>query len=141
MTAADIPLPTINEAYLADLKKTNISFSDDPQDRLYRAHGRNPQYLFTLIFCVCARKVANRLVTPRMTRIYSHLSFLCVISSTELRSVLLFKVCSHLMKFRPSPIFGPILCCIRVIKDSYFLSVYLAKWMTEPFAPKFYSLI
>ena len=40
LTAADIPLPTINEAYLADLKKTNISFSDDPQDRLYRAHGK-----------------------------------------------------------------------------------------------------
>ena len=40
MTAKDIPVPIVNEEFLADLKKTSISNTDDAQDRLFRAHGK-----------------------------------------------------------------------------------------------------
>lgn len=39
MTADQIPKAIINDSFMLDLKKTNISYSDDPQDRLFRAHG------------------------------------------------------------------------------------------------------
>ena len=39
MTADQIPNVVHNEAFLIDLKQTVISYSDDPQDRLFRAHG------------------------------------------------------------------------------------------------------
>lgn len=38
--ATSIPLPVKNEEFLADLRKTGISISDDCQDRLFRAHGK-----------------------------------------------------------------------------------------------------
>ena len=46
MTAADIPVPIINENFLIDLKKTNIQNTDDPQDRLFRSHGKKGQDCF-----------------------------------------------------------------------------------------------
>ncbi len=39
MTADQIPKAIINDSFMLDLKKTSISYSDDPQDRLFRAHG------------------------------------------------------------------------------------------------------
>ena len=39
MTSADVPAPIVNEDFVEDLKKIGISFSDDPNDRLFRAHG------------------------------------------------------------------------------------------------------
>ena len=39
LTAADIPSPILNESFIEDLKRTGIAFSEDPQDRLFRAHG------------------------------------------------------------------------------------------------------
>ena len=36
---ADIPLPVKNEDFLSDIQRSGISFSDDCQDRLFRAHG------------------------------------------------------------------------------------------------------
>ena len=39
MTVDQIPKPIINENFVLDIKKTQISYSDDPQDRLFRAHG------------------------------------------------------------------------------------------------------
>ena len=41
-TADQIPNVIINESFLIDLKQTPISYSDDPQDRLFRAHGNLP---------------------------------------------------------------------------------------------------
>lgn len=40
LTAADIPSPILNERFMADLKRSGVNFSDDPQDRLFRAHGK-----------------------------------------------------------------------------------------------------
>ena len=37
--AASIPMPVKNEEFVADMRKTAIPFSDDCQDRLFRAHG------------------------------------------------------------------------------------------------------
>lgn len=48
MTADQIPKAIINDSFMLDLKKTNISYSDDPQDRLFRAHGHTMDELFIL---------------------------------------------------------------------------------------------
>jgi alkyldihydroxyacetonephosphate synthase len=40
MTVDQIPNVILNDAFVIDLKKTNIQYSDDPQDRLFRAHGK-----------------------------------------------------------------------------------------------------
>ena len=49
-TAAQIPAPVVNEAFLTDLKKTSIANTDDPQDRLFRSHGmlENP-FFYTIL--------------------------------------------------------------------------------------------
>jgi alkyldihydroxyacetonephosphate synthase len=39
MTADQIPNVIINEPFMLELKQTQIAQSDDPQDRLFRAHG------------------------------------------------------------------------------------------------------
>lgn len=39
LTAKDIEAPIKNDDFLADLRRTGISQSDDCQDRLFRAHG------------------------------------------------------------------------------------------------------
>ena len=41
LLAASIPQPILNEAFMLDLKRSGVSFSDDPQDRLFRAHGKS----------------------------------------------------------------------------------------------------
>lgn len=38
----------INEDFMLELKKTPISYTDDPQDRLFRAHGHTMDELFIL---------------------------------------------------------------------------------------------
>ena len=48
MTADQIPNAIVNEPFLVELKQTQISYSDDPQDRLYRAHGHTMDELFIL---------------------------------------------------------------------------------------------
>ncbi|KAL5009841.1 hypothetical protein ScPMuIL_012146 [Solemya velum] len=48
ITAADIPTPIRNEEFLAELRRTPISFSDDCQDRLFRAHGHTLHEIFML---------------------------------------------------------------------------------------------
>lgn len=39
LTAKDIPTPIQNEAFLAEVRAERLPHSDDPQDRLFRAHG------------------------------------------------------------------------------------------------------
>ena len=39
MTPDKIPNVILNEEFMQDLKKTSITYSDDPQDRLLRGHG------------------------------------------------------------------------------------------------------
>lgn len=39
MTVDQIPNMITCEPFMNDLKQTQISYSDDPQDRLFRAHG------------------------------------------------------------------------------------------------------
>ncbi|XP_076437357.1 alkyldihydroxyacetonephosphate synthase, peroxisomal-like [Babylonia areolata] len=46
--AANIPIPIKNEEFIADLRKTAISFSDDCQDRVFRAHGHTLHEIFTM---------------------------------------------------------------------------------------------
>ena len=46
ITAKDMPTPVRNEDFLADLRRTGISHSDDCQDRLFRAHGTCSVLLF-----------------------------------------------------------------------------------------------
>lgn len=48
MSPDKIPNVIMNEHFLEDLKKTSISYSDDPQDRLLRAHGHTMDELFIL---------------------------------------------------------------------------------------------
>lgn len=38
-TAASIPSPVVNEAFVEELKKSDFDYSEDPQDRIFRAHG------------------------------------------------------------------------------------------------------
>ncbi len=40
LTAADIPSPIVNEGFMEEMKKFGISCSDDPHDRMFRAHGK-----------------------------------------------------------------------------------------------------
>ncbi|ELU02126.1 hypothetical protein CAPTEDRAFT_222474 [Capitella teleta] len=48
ITAAEIPSPIVNESFMEELKRTSISFSDDPQDRVFRAHGHTLHEIFVL---------------------------------------------------------------------------------------------
>ncbi|XP_041371951.1 alkyldihydroxyacetonephosphate synthase, peroxisomal-like [Gigantopelta aegis] len=48
ITSADIPTPTVNHNFMSDLRPTGISFSDDCQDRLFRAHGHMLHEVFVL---------------------------------------------------------------------------------------------
>lgn len=52
LTAKDIPAPIQNEAFLADVRRGRLPHSDDPQDRLFRAHGDYLQPLFCGIIIV-----------------------------------------------------------------------------------------
>ena len=40
LTAADIPSPIVNDGFVQAVKKSGMSFTDDPHDRLFRAHGK-----------------------------------------------------------------------------------------------------
>ena len=40
LTAKDIPTPIHNEEFLSAVRKVRLAHSDDPQDRLFRAHGK-----------------------------------------------------------------------------------------------------
>ncbi|KAI0207103.1 Alkyldihydroxyacetonephosphate synthase, peroxisomal [Lamellibrachia satsuma] len=48
LTAADIVAPLVNEGFLEEMQRTGISFTDDPQDRLFRAHGHTLHEVFIL---------------------------------------------------------------------------------------------
>jgi alkyldihydroxyacetonephosphate synthase len=48
MPLSKIPTAIINEEFLYEFKKTSIDCSDDPQDRLFRAHGHTMDELFML---------------------------------------------------------------------------------------------
>ncbi|ESP02962.1 hypothetical protein LOTGIDRAFT_230434 [Lottia gigantea] len=48
ITAADIPIPIKHEEFIDDVKRAGISFSDDCQDRLFRAHGHTLHEIFRL---------------------------------------------------------------------------------------------
>lgn len=47
ITAKDIPVPVHNESFLSDVRKHRLPHSDDPQDRLFRAHGMSRLCLST----------------------------------------------------------------------------------------------
>lgn len=50
ITAGDIPTPIHNEDFMKAIRKERLTHSDDPQDRLFRAHGNcyhSAHYLFT----------------------------------------------------------------------------------------------
>lgn len=46
--ADKIPKPIINDGFLEDIKRSGISLTLDPHDRLFRAHGHTLHDLFTL---------------------------------------------------------------------------------------------
>nr|XP_011442595.2 alkyldihydroxyacetonephosphate synthase, peroxisomal [Crassostrea gigas] len=48
LTAKDINAPKRNEEFISDLRKTSIPFTDDCQDRLFRAHGHTLHEIFVL---------------------------------------------------------------------------------------------
>jgi len=48
MTADKIPNMITCEPFMNELKQTQISYTDDPQDRLFRAHGHTMDELFIL---------------------------------------------------------------------------------------------
>ncbi|XP_076305681.1 alkyldihydroxyacetonephosphate synthase, peroxisomal-like isoform X2 [Tachypleus tridentatus] len=43
-----LPTPLTNKDFLEDLKTVNISYTDDPQDRLFRSHGQTMREIFML---------------------------------------------------------------------------------------------
>ena len=48
LTAADIPSPVVNEGCIDELKSQGLSFTDDPHDRLFRAHGNYGNWIVLL---------------------------------------------------------------------------------------------
>jgi len=48
MSPDKIPNVIMNENFIQELKQTTISYSDDPHDRLLRAHGHTMDELFIL---------------------------------------------------------------------------------------------
>ncbi|XP_048779948.2 alkyldihydroxyacetonephosphate synthase, peroxisomal-like [Ostrea edulis] len=48
LTAKDINVPIRNENFISDLKRSSIPFTDDCQDRLFRAHGHTLHEIFVL---------------------------------------------------------------------------------------------
>lgn len=48
LTAKDINAPKRNEEFISDLRKTSVPFTDDCQDRLFRAHGHTLHEIFVL---------------------------------------------------------------------------------------------
>lgn len=47
-SAEQLPKAIVNEQFMLDLNQTKLSFSEDPQDRLFRAHGHTMDELFML---------------------------------------------------------------------------------------------
>lgn len=47
-SADQLPTAIINEQFMLEVKQTKLSYSDDPQDRLFRAHGHTMDELFIL---------------------------------------------------------------------------------------------
>ncbi|XP_043931246.1 alkyldihydroxyacetonephosphate synthase, peroxisomal [Protopterus annectens] len=48
LNTSDIPPPVLNEGFLQSIKATDIPFSHDAEDRLFRAHGHCLHEIFTL---------------------------------------------------------------------------------------------
>lgn len=48
LVASDIPIPIINQGFVEDFKRLGVSFSEDPQDRIFRAHGHTLHEIFIL---------------------------------------------------------------------------------------------
>lgn len=40
LTSSSVPPPTLNEAFVEELKSTGIPFSLEAEDRVFRAHGK-----------------------------------------------------------------------------------------------------
>lgn len=52
LTAKDIPIAKHNEPFLSELRNERFVHSDDPQDRLFRAHGKGTIIEFDGFFSV-----------------------------------------------------------------------------------------
>jgi len=61
-----IPKAIINESFLNELKQTQITFSDDPHDRLFRAHGHTMDEMYMLRYGKFER-VPDLVVWPTTT--------------------------------------------------------------------------
>ncbi|KAK2149953.1 hypothetical protein LSH36_429g00019 [Paralvinella palmiformis] len=48
LTAANIPSPTVNESFVEEVKKLGLTYSEEPHDRLFRAHGHTLHEVFIL---------------------------------------------------------------------------------------------
>nr|XP_014349357.1 PREDICTED: alkyldihydroxyacetonephosphate synthase, peroxisomal isoform X2 [Latimeria chalumnae] len=48
LITSNVPLPVVNEGFLQDLKATNIPFSQDVEDRIFRGHGHCLHEIFAL---------------------------------------------------------------------------------------------
>ncbi|TKS67179.1 Alkyldihydroxyacetonephosphate synthase, peroxisomal [Collichthys lucidus] len=48
LTSSSVPPPTLNEAFVEELKSTSIPFSLDAEDRVFRAHGHCLHEIFAL---------------------------------------------------------------------------------------------
>uniref|UniRef100_A0A8C9WBX0 Alkylglycerone-phosphate synthase n=1 Tax=Scleropages formosus TaxID=113540 RepID=A0A8C9WBX0_SCLFO len=48
LNASAVPFPSLNEAFLQDLKSTGIPFSHEAEDRVFRAHGHCLHEIFAL---------------------------------------------------------------------------------------------
>lgn len=73
MPLSKIPAAIINEEFLNEFKKVDIDYSDDPQDRLFRAHGHTMDELFMLRYGEYER-IPDLVVWPSITFIFHPIS-------------------------------------------------------------------
>lgn len=52
LNSSAVPPPTLNEAFVEELKSTGVPFSADAEDRVFRAHGKeaNGGWCFVVLF-------------------------------------------------------------------------------------------
>ncbi|KPP79573.1 Alkyldihydroxyacetonephosphate synthase, peroxisomal-like [Scleropages formosus] len=72
LNASAVPFPSLNEAFLQDLKSTGIPFSHEAEDRVFRAHGHCLHEIFALREGKFGR-VPDLVVWPRGTSVSSAL--------------------------------------------------------------------
>ena len=85
MTAKDINAPIRNEDFISDLRKTSIQFTDDCQDRLFRAHGKStfPDAADRFVKDACLSRTVEFLIILKLVHLKAYIfTLLCFLGHT-----------------------------------------------------------